>query len=186
MHALTPRINIAKPLPSYLQATSLLRTGLRLGLFLWSSIACTPITTSEHATHNTIQIQPRPSLTIMQIQGHEASSAFVNQRVITSGIITLFSKDQQHFWLQDPRGDNNEETSDGIFVNAKQILAQGRSPVVGDLIQLTALVQERQFSPALPLTMLTEVTELDILHSQQALPKPVIIENVPEIGRAHV
>ncbi len=182
MQTLTPVMDTTKTPPGPSQAKSMFGAAMLPVLLLCCAAACTSIPPLAHEPHNTRIVPPILSLTIMQIQGSESSSAYVNQRIRTTGIITLFSKDQQHFWLQDPLGDNNQHTSDGIFVDAKQRVPHDIHLTVGDHVQFTALVQERQFTPALPLTMLSALTELKIIRSQQLLPTPVMIKNVPDVS----
>jgi hypothetical protein len=150
----------------------------RLTMFLCCVIACSPSPLVRNANIATAA----PSLTIMQIQGTQQTSAYVDQRVTTSGVVTLFSKDQQQFWLQDPLGDNKQETADGIFVDARQYLQHAQRPAVGDFIVVTAVVNERQFYPGLPLTMLTALSELKISRSPQPLPTALMLEQLPAVS----
>jgi predicted extracellular nuclease len=75
-------------------------------------------------------------LSIMAIQGSGAKSAYDGQAVQTSGVVTRVNSNG--FFLQDPVGDGNPATSDGIFVYT------GTAPTVagGELLQLQAVVQE--------------------------------------------
>ena len=80
---------------------------------------------------------PAPSVqSIPQIQGSGPSSPFVGIRLTTEGIVT--HKVNNGFYLQDPSGDGDHTTSDGIFVFT------GTAPAVnvGDRLRLTATVAE--------------------------------------------
>jgi len=79
---------------------------------------------------------PAPSATIMQIQGNGATSPLAGQTVTTSGVVTKVNT--SGFFLQDPVGDGDPNTSDGIFVFT------GTAPTVsaGQAVQLTAKVSE--------------------------------------------
>ena len=54
------------------------------------------------------------ALTIMEIQGAGHTSAEVGNTVQTSGVVTVLA--DNGFYMQDPTGDGNTATSDGIFV----------------------------------------------------------------------
>jgi uncharacterized protein len=79
---------------------------------------------------------PAPAVTIMQIQGSGATSPLAGQTITTSGVVTKVNT--SGFFLQDPLGDGDPSTSDGIFVFT------GTAPTVsaGQAVQLTAKVSE--------------------------------------------
>ena len=89
----------------------------------------------------------------------------------TTGIVTAVAADG--FYLQDPRGDNDEATSDGLFVFTR---APG-APAVGDAVRVTGRVAE--FIPGgtasgnLSSTQVAEPTTLVVLAKQQPLPPAV-------------
>ena len=99
-------------------------------------------------------LQGTPVVSIMQIQGSEQYSPYAGQVVETSGVVTLYTANGAHFWMQDPKGDGKISTSDGIFVSGGGSPASGPKPQVGDKIRIVAQVQEQQFGNALPLTRL--------------------------------
>jgi uncharacterized protein len=88
------------------------------------------------------------ALTIMEIQGESHWSQFDGQPVITTGIVTAVAANG--FYLQDPNGDGNARTSDGIFVFTRT------APTVkaGDAVSVAGRVTE--FGNDLP------VTEIDV------------------------
>ena len=53
-------------------------------------------------------------LTIMEIQGAGHWSEYEGQPVITQGVVTALAANG--FYLQDPNGDGDQRTSDGVFV----------------------------------------------------------------------
>ncbi|WP_113953010.1 ExeM/NucH family extracellular endonuclease [Arenicella xantha] len=110
--------------------------------------------------------------TIPEIQSNSASSPLVNQQVSTSGIVTaaFTSSDQlKGFFLQDPVGDNDVSTSDGIFV-----YNQDAAVSVGDQITLDATVVE-----FFEFTELSNVANLVVVSSGNTLPAPVQV-TLPE------
>ncbi|WP_299473286.1 choice-of-anchor I family protein [uncultured Roseibium sp.] len=76
---------------------------------------------------------------IYEIQGAGHTSAFEGQTVLTSGVVTAV--DTNGFYLQDPDGDDDIATSNGIFVFT------GNAPAVsvGDAVDVEASVSE--FTP---------------------------------------
>ncbi len=77
-----------------------------------------------------------PTATIMQIQGNGATSPLAGQTVTTSGVVTKV--DNNGFFLQDPVGDGDPTTSDGIFV----FTSTAPTVSAGQAVQLTAKVSE--------------------------------------------
>lgn len=111
-------------------------------------------------------------LTIMEIQGAGHTSPFEGELVETSGIVTAV--DTSGFYLQDPSGDADISTSDGIFVFT------GGAPTVSvqDQIEIEGTVSE--FFPGgvatrnLSTTQLSNATIISV-NPGQPLPVPVII-----------
>ncbi|MES2443844.1 MAG: Calx-beta domain-containing protein [Pseudomonadota bacterium] len=87
------------------------------------------------ATGTITNDDPLPLL-IGEIQGEGHRSAYVGQTVIASGIVTAV--DTNGFYLQDPTGDGNSATSDGIFV----FTSTTPTVAVGDAVQATGAVAE--------------------------------------------
>ena len=77
-------------------------------------------------------------VTIMDIQGTGHISAYRGQTVTTSGVVTAVGFDG--FYVQDPFGDGDTHTSDGMFV-FRGNLCRG-CPAVGDYVTLTDRVDE--------------------------------------------
>ena len=98
------------------------------------------------------------TLTIPQIQGTGARSAYAGTIQCTEGVVTLVV--DKGFYMQDPTGDGNPATSDGIFVFTRTT----PSVRVGDRVRLTATVTEYNAGDAArPLTELTSVSGLTLL-----------------------
>jgi predicted extracellular nuclease len=119
-------------------------------------------------------------LTIPEIQGDGQYSPYVGKDVVTMGVVTLVSASGRDMWIQDPEGDGDPATSDGIQVDDRQTLTD--QPVVGDMVKVTGTVQESQFGNALPLTLINNPVDasFEILSSGNSLPDAVGIEAVPK------
>ncbi|MCA1925198.1 MAG: ExeM/NucH family extracellular endonuclease [Thiobacillus sp.] len=103
----------------------------------------------------TVSVQVAGITPIPAIQGSGALSPLAGQTVTTEGVVTYLSNNG--FYLQDPDGDGNPATSDGIFVFT------GGAPgvAVGDRVRLTATVTEFNTGAAgNPLTSANPVTQL--------------------------
>ncbi len=110
--------------------------------------------------------------TIMEIQGAGHLSPLTGQDVVTTGVVTAVNFNG--FYMQDPAGDGDDATSDGIFVSGFD-----HEVSVGDMVQVTGPVSEN--IPGGPATGNLSITELggvsEVLSSDNPLPTPV------EIGR---
>jgi len=95
---------------------------------------------------------------IPQIQGAGAASPYAGTMQTTEGVVTLVL--DKGFFLQDPVGDGDPATSDGIFVFT------GAAPTVaaGDRVRLSATVVEfNAGDPARTVTQLTGLSGLVLL-----------------------
>jgi predicted extracellular nuclease len=131
-----------------------------------------------------VYVPPPPVVIIMEIQGSEQFSPYNGQLVETSGVVTLFTADDANFWLQDPAGDGDPATSDGIFVAGGGYPDEGPTPEVGDSIRIIAKVEEQQFGNALPLTRLRSVALIEVLSSGNPLPDPIELNDLPNASIA--
>ena len=105
-----------------------------------------------------VQANAAASHTISQIQGAGAFSPYAGTMQTTEGVVTL--RVPNGFYLQDPVGDGDPSTSDGIFVFT------GTAPAVkaGDRLRLTATVSEFMTGDAArTVTRLTGVSGLMVL-----------------------
>ena len=101
-------------------------------------------------------LDPDKVVAIYEIQGKSHTSAFDGDKVQTTGVVTAI--DSNGFYMQDPTGDGDAATSDGIFVFT------GSAPVVtvGQLLKVTGTVDEyRPGDDAASLTI-TEIVSTGI------------------------
>ncbi|MDB5793333.1 MAG: endonuclease/exonuclease/phosphatase [Massilia sp.] len=98
-----------------------------------------------------VAVRVAGQLTIPQIQGADAKSAYNNTVQTTQGVVT--AKVGSGYFLQDPNGDNNPATSDGIFV-----FGASAGVAVGDLVRVTGTVTE--YSPSGATRSYTELTNV--------------------------
>jgi predicted extracellular nuclease len=125
---------------------------------------------------------PAEKVSIMQIQGKEQFSSWAKKNVETTGVVTQLRDDGIGFWIQDPKGDGDRATSDGIWISYAGIAPNIDEPLVGDLVRVTGTVDEEQQTPnALPLTRLKSVTRLEVISHGNKLPDPVAITTLPKV-----
>ena len=117
-----------------------------------------------------------PTAATYQIQGSGATSPYVGQAVTTSGVVTKVNNNG--FFLQDPIGDGNPATSDGIFV----FTSTPPTVSAGQTVQVSAKVQEFNAGAATnadtaahTVTELGNVSALTVTGSA-ALPAPVVLQ----------
>jgi endonuclease/exonuclease/phosphatase family metal-dependent hydrolase len=111
---------------------------------------------------------------VHQIQGSGHVSPLAGRCVSrVDGLVTaiLGSRGGQAFWMQDPGGDGDPDTSEGLFVMTPERLPEVR---VGDRIRVGGRVEERGWGLELSVTRLF-ATELEIKGRGQDLPPPVVI-----------
>lgn len=112
-------------------------------------------------------------VTIMDIQGRGHTSPLDGDTVTTTGVVTVVTRDG--YYLQDPLGDNDPETSDGLFVYTGAVTPFS----AGDRVRATGAVHE--YRPGNHPHNLT-VTELSkpsatVLSTGDPLPAPVRLGN---------
>lgn len=113
-----------------------------------------------------------PELRVAAIQGAGHSSPYAGRCVRgVGGVVTaiLGSRSGQAFWVQDPEGDADPATSEGLLVTAPAGLGQVE---VGDLVRLAGRVEERSWGLELPVTRLF-ASSAEILARGRELPPPV-------------
>ena len=114
---------------------------------------------------------------IYAIQGSGATSPLSGQAVTTTGVVTKLLNNG--FFLQDPAGDGDPATSDGIFV----FTSSAPTVAVGQLIRLTGTVVEFDVSlgtsnpaaEARPLTELSSPVGITLLGSGSITPTVVTL-----------
>lgn len=109
---------------------------------------------------------------IGRIQGRGHISPFRGRGVVTTGIVTAVDTDG--FYLQDPAGDGDPDTSDGIFVFTRRAPAAA----TGDRLRVRGVVTEFQPGGAatgnLTVTQITR-PRLTRLSRRNRLPAPVVL-----------
>ncbi|MGR9459452.1 endonuclease/exonuclease/phosphatase family protein (plasmid) [Rhizobium leguminosarum] len=113
------------------------------------------------------------STTIPEIQGPGHSSPLDGRMVRFEGVVTQLR--DASFYVQDPVGDGDDMTSDGILVRRKP---SGLS--IGDMVRIEGVVEEQQGK----LIEFTQTTIKDLVYKkigQGVLPNPVIVggEHLP-------
>lgn len=135
---------------------------------------------SEAIFVDNIRFGPEPSIdpvTIMEIQGEGEISPLAGDRVLTTGIVTAITANGQNFWIQDPVGDGNSNTSDGVYVYKPNLV-----PEIGDLVKIEASVAEYISGSRpndLPLTELVS-GEVEILTTGNELPAATPLPDMPD------
>ncbi len=113
-----------------------------------------------------LSITPSP-ISIMAIQGHGAVSPKENQLVATSGVVTAVGA--KGFFMQDPTGDGDPSTSDGLYVYT----GAAPSVAVGNVVNVSGTVKE--FSGS------TEITSPSVLVTATSGPTvaPYVLDDHP-------
>lgn len=114
-------------------------------------------------------------VTIMQIQGSGDVSPLVNQIVTTAGVVIASQQEKPTqatgFYIQDPTGDGDPATSDGLFV------FEGKNHpvkvIAGDLVTVTGKVTE--FRGLTQLSVTPSETTVQVTGHTDTLPAPVVL-----------
>jgi hypothetical protein len=111
----------------------------------------------------TVNVTVAGELTIAQIQGSGATSAYANTVQSTRGVVT--GRVGSGFFIQDVNGDGDPSTSDGIFVYNATFAA-----AIGDLVRVTGTVIEyRPTGAPRSYTELSNVTSVERLGAGPAI-----------------
>ncbi|MED5619819.1 ExeM/NucH family extracellular endonuclease [Ideonella sp. BN130291] len=116
---------------------------------------------------------------IHAIQGSGATSPLVSQVVTTTGVVTKVINNG--FYLQDPAGDGNPLTSDGIFVftgSVPTVQAGQQLRLSGKVTEFNTGAAGNAHTAARPVTELTSVSGLTVLGSGFGI-APVVV-SLPE------
>ncbi|MCB1994425.1 MAG: ExeM/NucH family extracellular endonuclease [Burkholderiaceae bacterium] len=116
-------------------------------------------------------------VSIPALQGNGPTSPLAGQRVTTEGVVTHLLNNG--FFLQDPVGDGDPATSDGVFV----FTSSAPTVSVGQAVRLTGTVTEFDVSgstanpaaEARPLTELTSISSLTVIGSGSVAPTVVTL-----------
>jgi predicted extracellular nuclease len=119
-------------------------------------------------------------LTIPEIQGEGRTSVYAGEAVETTGIVTAVARDDRNFWIQDPAGDGDPATSDGLYV-----FRGGPGISVGDEVTVIGSVSE--FVPSgspnsLPVTEIAFPASVTVESGANPLPSPVPLLDLPDEG----
>jgi len=106
------------------------------------------------------------SVSIPQIQGKTEQSPLVGQSVKTTGVVSAVFPSLNGFYVQDPRGDGDAQTSDGVFVYIGRGVVSVKS---GERVAVTGRVEEYRGQ-----TQIGRVSAVDVL-GEGAPPAPVDI-----------
>ncbi|ACA16190.1 Endonuclease/exonuclease/phosphatase [Methylobacterium sp. 4-46] len=131
------------------------------------------VTANEVGNTTTVYQLAPPQTAISRIQASGDASPLAGRTVTTSGIVTAVAGNG--FYLQDPTGDGDAATSDGIFV-----FTGGQPPAaVGDAVEVSGEVREfvpaRAARGALPVTEIAGSVTVTVRSSGNALPEAVRI-----------
>jgi predicted extracellular nuclease len=117
---------------------------------------------------------PGLSTPIHTIQGSSHTSPWLGKLVKNvSGIVTAI-KDRgraRGFWMQDPLGDRDQATSEGIFVSTA---SESPEVVVGDSVLVSGMVKEVGFPGSLTTTQIINPT-ITVLSRSRVLPDATVI-----------
>lgn len=171
----TPAGGVGGTATANLNVASTLAAGSYVATLEFSNNDATPQT-----AQCTVTVTVTDFVTIAEIQGTQQFSAYNGQTIATRGIVTLIHKNGNRFWIQDPTGDGNSQTSEGIFVTDTGRAAGLTTPAVGDLVTVIARVEEQQFAPSLPLTRLRNLSTVIVESRGNPLPRAVEIRNLPD------
>ena len=114
-----------------------------------------------------------PILRICEIQGADHTSPHKDEQVSTRGIVTAVARNG--FYFQDPTGDGDERTSDGMFVYTKKAPRVS----IGDEVQVTGIVIEHIPGGAatnnLSITEFSQPDHIQIVSTGNPIPAPMVL-----------
>ncbi len=114
-----------------------------------------------------------PLLRIYEIQGASHTSPHKDEQVSTRGIVTAVARNG--FYFQDPIGDGDERTSDGMFVYTKSVPKVS----IGDEVQMTDTVIEYIPGSAatnnLSITEFSQPDRIQTVSTGNPIPAPVVL-----------
>ena len=115
-------------------------------------------------------------VTIMEIQGTGARSPLEGEVVMTTGVVTAVREDGRGFWIQDPRGDDDPETSDGVLVWTEL------SVVEGDRVRVRGTVAEFAREGERSTTQIQDIESLEVLSTGNELPGAMALPLLPDVS----
>ncbi|MEM1201761.1 MAG: endonuclease/exonuclease/phosphatase family protein [Acidobacteriota bacterium] len=152
-----------RPVPSA-RPLHCLRLALVTGLCLGPILACStgggdPV------------LAPARSLSIPEVQGAGHRSPYEGQRVDVRGVIIAVDRQSESFWMQDPRGDGDDATSDAIYVvgNVPEIVTTSIT------VRVTGEVQEVSRRPGHLTVTQIQADASEIVSRKGLMAQPVVI-----------
>ena len=122
------------------------------------------------------QAEDPPSVPVAALQGPGHFSPWEGKNVRTTGVITAVDpktdekKGRRYFWIEDPEGDGDIATSEGLFIDAPLDSAVE----VGQRVEIEGQIEERGPAADLPLTTLI-ASNIKRQEGNSTLPPPVLL-----------
>ena len=107
-----------------------------------------------------------PLTSAPQVQGNGATTPSAGRRVTVPGVVTAVEPGLGGFYVQDPAGDGDPATSDGLFV-----FGGAPVPAVGDIVRVTGTAGEYASSGSSQ-TQLSGSPTVEVCSSGAVLPDP--------------
>jgi predicted extracellular nuclease len=118
---------------------------------------------------------------IMQIQWVDQYSPLTAETVQTAGVVTGVAVENPGYWIQDPKGDGDPATSDGLFVVWGGKPPAPPMPKVGDMVQVIGKIQEVGRGIEFPRTQMQAMMPAEVLSQGNPLPEPVVLSDLPDV-----
>jgi predicted extracellular nuclease len=127
-------------------------------------------------------------VTVPAVQGAGHHSPLAGRFVFgVGGVVTAADLEgrRKGFWMQDPQGDGDPSSSDGVFVALGELAEElDPPPAAGDLVSVMGRVAEAGRDGAPPVTRIDAI-EVEVVRSEVELPEPVRVgpggQSVPAI-----
>ena len=118
---------------------------------------------------------------IMQIQWVDQHSPLAAETISTTGVVTgVAAVETPGFWIQDPKGDGDPATSDGLFVVWGGKPPAPPMPKVGDMVRVIGRIQEVGRGIEFPRTQMHSMMPAEVLSQGNPLPEPVELTDLPD------
>jgi predicted extracellular nuclease len=116
-------------------------------------------------------------VSIPRIQGIQHRSPYYGHKLVTRGIVTAVNNSQWYPWgidviIQDPNGDGNPKTSDGLHVH---LANEAIELELGDDITVAGTVFEQTMHEGLSKTSIRNVIDVKVNSKENPLPAPVLL-----------
>lgn len=116
-------------------------------------------------------------VSIPRIQGTQHRSPYYGHKLVTRGIVTAVNNSQWYPWgidviLQDPNGDGNLKTSDGIHIH---LANEAIELNLGDDVTVAGTVYEQTMHEGLSKTSIRDVVDVKVNSTGNPLPAAVLL-----------